>query len=315
MPWSGMSFQKHNHGLSPAQSAHAAAIANHVLRSTGNEGEAIATANKLARRDTGGMVDPAGAPLGGLTPSAESMSPQVQGLVRQYSALSVEKLQEMRARLAATGSSPYARIIDAVLQQKMAMPSVGMQPAQAAAHGGMIRLASGGNPMGMSLSMASPWWERSESYNEARSGLLTGATPGRADQIKTTAPGGAYIIPADVIAGLGEGNTLAGARVMDEMMRSGPLGTPMPRGSAGRGPPRPPAPLHEAKGGGIGGSRRTPVALSHGEYVVQPEDVARVFGDGDMKRGHRVLDRWVVHMRAKHIKKLKSLPGPVGAKK
>lgn len=47
MPWSGSSFKKHNKKLSGSQSAKAAKIANHVLQSTGDEGEAIATANKI----------------------------------------------------------------------------------------------------------------------------------------------------------------------------------------------------------------------------------------------------------------------------
>ena len=51
MPWTGASFKaKHNHGLSDAAAAKAAKIAGHVLKSTGDEGEAIATANKLAAK-------------------------------------------------------------------------------------------------------------------------------------------------------------------------------------------------------------------------------------------------------------------------
>ena len=55
MPWTGKSFSKHNKKLGGKQSAKAARIANHVLESTGNEGEAIATANKLVKR---GIISP-----------------------------------------------------------------------------------------------------------------------------------------------------------------------------------------------------------------------------------------------------------------
>jgi uncharacterized protein YdaT len=49
MPWTPQSFRsKHNHGLNPAQSEHAAAQANAMLRSGVPEGIAIATANKYA---------------------------------------------------------------------------------------------------------------------------------------------------------------------------------------------------------------------------------------------------------------------------
>lgn len=48
MPWTGKTFAKHNSSFGKAQNNKAAKIANHVLESTGNEGEAIATASKLA---------------------------------------------------------------------------------------------------------------------------------------------------------------------------------------------------------------------------------------------------------------------------
>lgn len=48
MPWNGKSFHKHNKKLSPAQSAKAAKQANAILKETGDEGMAIAVANKNA---------------------------------------------------------------------------------------------------------------------------------------------------------------------------------------------------------------------------------------------------------------------------
>lgn len=51
MPWNAKSFkEKHNHKLEPKQAAKAAKVANAVLESTGNEGLAIAVANKQAKR-------------------------------------------------------------------------------------------------------------------------------------------------------------------------------------------------------------------------------------------------------------------------
>ena len=50
MPWSGASFAKHNRSLTPTQSAGAAKQANAVLKATGDEGMAIAVANKHARK-------------------------------------------------------------------------------------------------------------------------------------------------------------------------------------------------------------------------------------------------------------------------
>lgn len=48
MPWTGQTFHKHNRKLSAKQSAKAAAQANEVLKKTGDEGMAIAVANKNA---------------------------------------------------------------------------------------------------------------------------------------------------------------------------------------------------------------------------------------------------------------------------
>ena len=143
---------------------------------------------------------------------------------------------------------------------------------------------------------------------------LCGSTLGRADSISTQAPAGAYVLPADVVAGLGQGNSLAGARVWNEILSSGPWGTPKPQQHGGRGAPRAPAvsaTTLESKGGRVEGTAGTvPVMLSHGEIVVEPQDVQRI-GDGDLKRGHRTLDAFVLRERQKHIKKLKALPGPV----
>ena len=50
MPWDAASFRsKHNHGLSAKQAGKAAAQANAILRETGDEGMAIAVANKNAK--------------------------------------------------------------------------------------------------------------------------------------------------------------------------------------------------------------------------------------------------------------------------
>lgn len=49
MPWDSQSFRKHNKSLTTAQSGKAAKIANAVLERTGDEGMAIAVANKNAK--------------------------------------------------------------------------------------------------------------------------------------------------------------------------------------------------------------------------------------------------------------------------
>lgn len=51
MPWSGKTFQsRHNKGLAPAAAKKAATQANAILKKTGDEGMAIAVANKQAKK-------------------------------------------------------------------------------------------------------------------------------------------------------------------------------------------------------------------------------------------------------------------------
>ena len=291
----------------------------------------------IVRRDDGGAIDPnqAGG-VGGIMPSLQSVSPQGQRMQAQYSGMPTEKLQELSGMM---GGTPQGQVIRGILTRRLTQPNAqGAQPQQqaaqpqqavpqpqqqpqGAAQGGIIKRDLGG---GMSLSQADPYWARSEQAAESHaSGYLSGDTFGRADSLKATAPGGAHVIPADVISSLGEGNSEAGARVMDQIMQSGPYGTPMPRhGGHGSSMPRAPAAPPDggtststyrpniAKGGGVqGGTGTTPVMLSHGEYVIHPDHIVHKFGD--LKTGHKALDQFVEEERARHIATLKKLPGPV----
>lgn len=311
----------------------------------------------IAHRDAGGGL--MSAPI--TQQPQQSFNPMQQSQVGQFAQLPTEKLTELANRY---GNSPQGQIIGKVLQARrlgqakdptattgapqppqgpMSPGGQTMQPMQSGIgpgtdvnptsaniqsigvphkRGGIVRqrFAMGGNPEGISGSAASPWWERADE----RSMYLNGATPGRSDHLMATAPSGAYIVPADVIAGLGEGNSLAGAAVVDKMLHTGPWGTDTPRMGRGRGIPRAEAPREDDDSGDITAARAkggkiknvgepVPVALSHGEYQISPEDVTRI-GKGNIAMGHDVLDRWVLKMRAHHIKQLKHLKPPVGAK-
>lgn len=299
---------------------------------------------------------------GGILPSpVASQSPMLRNYYQQLMKMPPEKLQELAARV--PSNSPQGAIIrQAVQLQHMqptqapptqaAAPTPSLQAEQAAegqqqqgeqqpgilaetapqpqARGGEVqRLQFGGEPLGVSMGMADPWWTRRAGYEmDSNSAYLHGPTAGRADNITTTAPGGSYVVPADVIAGLGEGNGLFGARVWDEMMHSYMGGMkPPPRGRGSR-LPRPPEPQREqqqrAGGGNVQGiGRPVPVKLSHGELVIGParvlaigrEILRRNGGTGAspkvaMKLGHDALDEIVKEARKRHIEKLRSLPGP-----
>lgn len=125
------------------------------------------------------------------------------------------------------------------------------------------------------------------------SGLHTGpiraTVPGRTDHLPMKVLPNSYVIPADIVSSLGEGNTEAGYQVLSGMF--------------------PVVPEARASGGEVGGEPMDIIAAG-GEYVLSPDQVALI-GDGDIRAGHDVLDELVLLLRKDHIKTLKKLPGPV----
>lgn len=161
---------------------------------------------------------------------------------------------------------------------------------------------------------------------------------GRTDSVPMHVPTGSYVLPADMVSHIGEGNSLAGLKILRMMFGpwpymgvSGPYGSDLGKGVRGKGPPPQKKPSivnmptfqvgpgvaqnverPQRFGGQVNqptGNGSVPIMASGGEFVIRPEEVARA-GNGDLDRGHRVLDRWVKGMRAKHIKTLQRLPGP-----
>lgn len=263
-------------------------------------------------RDIGGMLP---------TQTLSDVNPVMQGALQKYQKMTPEQLQEAALR---AGNNPQGDAARKILMQKRMMPSqpsAGMlqpQNPMMAAPGmgdqGQPQLAKGGMMPGraeggISPSMEMPIWTRDEAREST--GYLHGATPGRADAIKTTAPSGSYVLPADVVSGLGEGNSLAGAKAVQQMLSTGPWGAAMPKITRGSGPPKPPASLKKKAGGG--GNEATgepiPVMLSHGEFVI-PTDQVKAIGGGSAKNGFKILDHLVLELRRRHIEKLKKLPPP-----
>ena len=160
-------------------------------------------------------------------------------------------------------------------------------------------------------------------------GLITMAVGGRTDHIPMNVLEGSYVLPADIVSGLGEGNTLAGSKIIQNMFRSGPFGTSYPDARF-TSPKYPDAPSmsgfslsdtlkvnpiapekKEARGGPImsGKYKPIPIVAAGGEYVIDP-DTVRALGGGSIDKGHEFLDHFVKGARKELVKTLQKLPGP-----
>ena len=120
---------------------------------------------------------------------------------------------------------------------------------------------------------------------KVHSGPIISKVAGRTDHHPIDVEPESYVIPADVVSGLGEGNTLNGLEIIKRMFGL------------------PDQPQQKLSRGGV------PVAVAGGEVVLSPDVVAKV-GHGDLAKGHKVLSAWVKAERKKLIKTLSKLPGP-----
>lgn len=117
-------------------------------------------------------------------------------------------------------------------------------------------------------------------------GPIHSIVAGRTDHLPMHVPSGSYVIPADIISAMGEGNTMAGYAHIKRMFSTAP-----------RDP-------------GDDSGSKVPIVAAGGEYVLSPDEV-RHAGGGDIDAGHAALDDFVKRYRAKTIKTLSKLPGPV----
>jgi hypothetical protein len=122
-------------------------------------------------------------------------------------------------------------------------------------------------------------------------GPIHSTVAGRTDHLPVHVASGSYVIPADIVSAMGEGNSMAGFKVSDKIFRD-------PEGD--REPHKNPA---------FADTETVPVVVAGGEYIISPQDVIYL-GGGSMEDGHRSLDEFVKQYRQKTIQTLKSLPGP-----
>jgi hypothetical protein len=122
-------------------------------------------------------------------------------------------------------------------------------------------------------------------------GPIRAVVPGRTDHLPMKVRPDSYVLPADIVSALGEGNTEAGYQVVAGMFPS--------------------KEIERAAGGPVvDGGEPMEIIAAGGEYVLSPEQVL-LAGEGDIQNGHEVLDHLVKMLRKQHINTLKKLPGPV----
>jgi hypothetical protein len=157
---------------------------------------------------------------------------------------------------------------------------------------------------------------RAAMRNLQHEGLLHSSIPGRTDKLPMSVRAGSYVVPADIVSGMGQGNTMAGAQILKNMFSTGPMGmAPMqgrgrpniPRVPSMRMPRQPQSQSPFARGGDT--HDHVPIVAAGGEYIIAPEAV-KAIGHGDMKTGHKVLDRLMLKFRKKHIEDQKKLKPP-----
>lgn len=174
------------------------------------------------------------------------------------------------------------------------MVGAGHPQAQAVAAALHMARAKGGRAKRMPKPKASKF----------HAGPIHSGVAGRTDHLPMTVKSGSYVIPADVVSGHGEGNTVAGFKVMKRLFGGMPYGGgKQVYGQSG-------GPYGMADGGSTDSNvPGVEIVAAGGEYVIPPEGVLRV-GDGDLHTGHRVLDEFVKRSRGDLVKTLTKLPGP-----
>lgn len=281
----------------------------------------------VVRRDTGGAVQDVIAALsqgsgaaGGMgPPAAPTTAPTMTGVTPVTSTGVAPPPTATMGAPATNPASPTNPAPVGVAQNTAPVVPAVAQPVNnpiqkpLMARGGALHRAAGGFSMATGPHLSPPWQQK----NEIR-GMMTGpilsTVPGRTDRHVGHVASGSYIIPADIISGRGQGNTLAGMQNMQHLFRMGPYGSSPMGMTRGTGAPRPPKPTGQMhSGGGKGGNSHigtpTPVILAGGEFSVPPEKLMEVVHP-NLSESHRIMDAWVLHERKKLRKTLAKLPGP-----
>lgn len=180
------------------------------------------------------------------------------------------------------------------------------------ASGGAANRSEGGFNVAKSPHLGLPWQARNE-IRQMHTGPVLSAVPGRTDHHPVKVPSGSYVVPADIVSGRGQGNTIAGSQAIQRMFKMGPYGTSAMPMRHGAGAPRPPhVATPKFKSGGKADNHigvPTDVNIAGGEVVIPPGNLMKTVHP-DLNHAHRIMDAWVLHERKKLRETLAKLPGP-----
>lgn len=177
---------------------------------------------------------------------------------------------------------------------------------QSYARGGAQRRAMGG------LGVAPTPEQRHETYHPG--GFINSPVAGRTDHLPLGVPVDSHVIPADIVSGIGQGNSLNGAALLDRIFHHGPWGARAIKSGDYRAP-------RSARR--VPSERTTSILAAGGEYIVRPEAVARVGqaarrlepqtcrGKSDVRAGHDAIDAFILSTRKHAVATTRKLPGPV----
>jgi len=299
-------------GKSPHVQSRKQAIA--IALETQRRGSGRATGG-VANFDNGGAVQQiiaalqqgAGAGVGSPgTTSTPSTTPNSSNPAAPSSTAATAMTAPPPAGVAAPGTNPAAAATSTTMQSTL--PGVVQQnlnPANPIAQkllntGGVANRAMGGFDVAKSANLRPPPYQRQE-FRNLHVGPVLSVVPGRRDNHPIKVPSSSYVLPAAHVSALGQGNTNAGMAIVSRMFG---MGHRLMQGSAGNG-------MHYASEGGARGADKrglVDVNVSGGEVIIPPELIIKKFGS--LKKGHAILDKWIMETRKKEIKTLRKLPPP-----
>lgn len=249
-------------------------------------GQAAETAAKLRTLTKAPPAEPpvTAAPLPDVAPAARPKAPPKEYQLPDGTVLKKYDLGKRGVQW--RSSADNNKVISAAKAEALrAQHAAGARSPSSALHEPSMKAAGGNVRSPMDIAYAVRRQNRAEG-GEVHAGPILSSVPGRTDNHPMDVEEGAYILPADHISSLGEGNTMAGMEVVNHMIES--LGVD---------------PQHRGQGNPV------PINAAGGEVAIPPE-VVMTIGGGDIKRGHEMLDQWVLLNRKKHISTLRKLPGP-----